>query len=229
MNVTSAESSIYLADLPRAYFWAHSYEVLKHLNHQAEFAASPSILHFDCGIRSSLAPLIQQLWPGNSLQQIDSRRRVVEASRSRCVEPAVEHMSVEDMQAVEDGSKDIVIADSCLDRYSYRSLPVVSREIHRVLKPNGFVFYLHSQPINPVSVAASLNQEHSEPVYLVPNDRWHPSNDMEYAVAPKVQIDQELADLGSEAHVLTRYLDELHPSSDTVKNQNAYVEFLRRC
>ena len=198
-----------VTQLPRQPFLPHSGELVRHLWPPDPGTGNLSILEIGCGSDSPLAPILSELRPAAFLYQIDAREEVVAAARRRNSTGKVERMSAADMSAIPDESIDMVVAMAVFDQNPASALPVIGRGIHRVLRKGGWFLYVHNEELNAPATSTSFASG-VPPHCLLPSDRWHPRNDIEYCSVDPHEFMPALSGLGSEGHGLQQYVDAFY-------------------
>ncbi len=150
-------------------------------------------------------------------------------------------MLANDMYRIPNESKDAVIAMAVFDQNPESAIGDIAKEVHRVLVDGGVVIYIHNEELNLPATAASMLysslhplQLRSEPRYLLPSDRWQPTNDLEYCSGHKDDIDEALGQLGEDGALLSAYIHGVHPGlTGTVQPQTSTgkveTHFIQKC
>ncbi len=225
--------SLHVLRLPREPFLAHS-EVL--LNSLLVETSQPCkrILELGCGPQSPLLPMLQRKWGNIHVHQVDALAEVVAEAAKFNPKGDVEQMLASDMSSIPSQSKDLVIAMSVFDQNPSSIAPVVAREIHRVLRDQGKVVYIHNEELNLPATADSFLNRNNESRFLLPSDSWNPTNDLEYCSGNRADIENAAKIFQQELGPLVWYLRGIYPQLYSERlNHDAVgkisVPFLREC
>ena len=216
--------------IPREPFLAHSETLLAYLCGRGGEFGGNEILELGCGRQSPFVPMLRRLWPSARLHQIDARPDVLAEAAAFNPAGIVQHMFATDMSAIKDASKDAIIAMSFFDQNLDTAVATIGREMNRLLRPGGWVLYIHNEQLNAPATSMSARfeslmppQEKPSPNYMLPNDRWQPTNDREYCHGAVAAVDEALASLGASGLYLQRYLRTMYPDLATLGHAQASV------
>jgi SAM-dependent methyltransferase len=225
--------SLHVLRLPREPFLAHSSVLVKHLlSHVSPMRQQ--ILELGCGFQSPLLPILRAGYENPYIHQIDAQPEVVAEASKWNPDGRVEQMLLTDMRTIPDQSKDLVIAMSVFDQNPEGNAKAVASEIHRVLKDDGFVVYIHNEELNLPATADSFVRRANQSRLLIPSNHWSPSNDLDYCSGARVEIEAALTTGRSELAPLFWFLRGIYPdrygerSSHDAMGKVA-VPFLRDC
>lgn len=195
--------SLTVMAIPRAPFLPHSSAIFKHL---CAHLATPieQVLELGCGPSSPLVPVLRLLFPQAKILQIDALAAVVNQARQANPDCQVEQMLMSDMSTISDESQDLIVGMSVFDQNPISALPGIAREIHRVLKPQAAVAYIHNEEINLPAQADSYVREYN--CLLLPSPRWHALADIEYCAGSRRMIEAEISRAPSDYQPLIEYL-----------------------
>lgn len=216
--------------VPREPFLLHSERLFAHLAAGLQLPIN-KILEIGCGPDSPLVPFVRSHFPQASILQIDALEKAVVLARLANHDCQVEQMLASDMSAIPDSSIDLVVGMSVFDQNPARALPVIAKEIHRVLRLEGQVLYLHNEELNLPAQADSFVVENQR--LLLPSPRWSPTNDIEYCSGPKAAIESIVSLDPHKYRPLIEYLVGILPQYyATMQKSNVgevQVPFLSQC
>jgi hypothetical protein len=216
--------------IPRSPFLPQSFALFTHLCSKLAYPVQ-QILEVGCGPNSPLVPVLRQLFPQARILQIDALANVVQQARQANPDCQVEQMLVSDMSAVSADSQDLVVGMSVFDQNPIAALPGIAREIHRVLKPQAAVAYIHNEEINLPAQADSYVREYNS--LLLPSPRWHPRSDVEYCAGSRNVIETEISRAPGNYQPLINYLLGILPQIYATARKSdvgeVRVPFLSQC
>ena len=195
---------LHVLKLPRKPFLPHSERLLRH------FLASQSgceFLEIGCGNQSPLVDMLRRLRPEARLDQIDARAEVIHAARRHNPRGRVERMTANDMSGIPETSKDGILAMSVFDQNPASAMKEIALQMHRVLRDDGVVVYIHNEELNAPATCASFRACSQ---YLIPSNRWQPTNDWEYCSGNVYSVEHSLVRLGSRGIPLKEYIQTFH-------------------
>jgi SAM-dependent methyltransferase len=205
-----SSSRLEVLTLPREPFLAHSQRLFEHL--VENIPATPDrILELGCGPDSPFLPWISHRWPSAHVHQIDAQAEVVRAARHRNPNGLVQQMLVTDMSSIPAGSKDLVLAMSVFDQNPASTASAIAKEIHRVLRPNGTIVYLHNEELNLPATAHRFMYETHPPRCLIPSDRWSPTGEGDYCTVDREPMEKCIAQGHPPLAALQEYLLGIYP------------------
>lgn len=226
--MNTPENQLVVTQLPRAPFLDHSEMLLKFLLTRWQPSEHPRILELGCGPRSPLVPMLKRLLPsGYRLDQIDARPEVIAEAQQFNPDGRVARAMAHNLTSVADESMDLVIAMSVFDQNPAHAMSQIGSELLRVLKQGGLVITIHNEELNaPATYASFLNQP--EPEYLLPSDHWHPLNDIEYCIGPKLELDAAIAGCISPTDAIREYVTALMPPTKSGPGVKIQVPLVSR-
>jgi hypothetical protein len=153
--------------------------------------------------------MLRKHWPESRLHQIDALPEVVVEAAKHNPHGRVEQMLASDMATIAGGSKHMIMAMSVFDQNADSALPRIAEELHRVLAKDGLAVYLHNEELNLPATAASMWESSAR--ILLPNDHWHPTNNLEFCSVARNGLVRVLSQLGEERGWIERYLRAIYP------------------
>jgi hypothetical protein len=227
------KGTLRIAQLPRQPFLPHSELLANYLLSHVP-ATCQQILEMGCGPQSPLYPILSRTFTAAQIHQMDAQREVVEAAARTNTRGNVYQLLATDMSAIPSQSIQLVVAMSVFDQNPTAALAQIAHEVSRILVPNGLIMYIHNEELNLPATANSLLQTTYGARILIPSDRWEPTNDYEYASAPKDRIDQICRQIPEKCGPLLEYLQAIYPQvygtrASTSHEGRIDVPFLRNC